>query len=81
MRPSTPGSSAPDPAPLGPLRVDVAYNDYPRQPGPLFVASPPVGKVGGQLQLWPRPYPPPGTTVGGSFFKQLQFQFSVGEAF
>jgi outer membrane protein assembly factor BamA len=75
----TPGIGLRLGTPLGPVRVDVAYNGYPRQQGPLYIVSPPTSSSPGQLILRQENYagPPPGT----SFFKRLQFQFSVGEAY
>ena len=75
----TPGFGVRLGTPLGPVRVDVAYNGYPRQSGPLYVVSPPTSTTPGQLVEQANPYPaqPPGRT----FFQRLQFQFSVGEAF
>jgi len=75
----TPGIGLRVGTPLGPLRMDVAYNRYPRQAGPLYIVSPPTSSSPGQLFLRQDNYagPPLGTT----FFKRLQFQFSVGEAY
>jgi outer membrane protein assembly complex protein YaeT len=75
----TPGLGLRVGTPLGPLRVDVAYNGYARQSGPLYLVSPPTSSSRGQLVLKQNNYagPPLGTT----FLKRLQFQFSVGEAF
>jgi outer membrane protein insertion porin family len=77
----TPGVGLRVGTPLGPVRLDVAYNDYPRQAGPLYEVvrgpgptSAPVG-----LSLYPGTYGGPARGTG--FFQRLQFQFSVGEAF
>jgi len=75
----TPGVGLRVGTPLGPLRVDVAYNEYPRQAGPLYVVSPPTSSSPGQLVLKDENYA--GPALGTTFLKRLQFQFSVGEAF
>ena len=75
----TPGLGVRLGTPLGPLRVDVAYNDYPRQAGPLYIVKPATGTAPLQLVLRPGIYP--GPPLGTSFFKRLQIQFSVGEAY
>jgi outer membrane protein insertion porin family len=75
----TPGVGVRVGTPLGPVRLDVAYNDYPRQPGPLYVVSRTPSGALGQLILEQEHYP--GPPIGAGFFQRLQFQFSVGEAF
>ena len=74
----TPGVGLRVGTPLGPLRVDVAYDGYSPQEGPLYIVTPPKGATPGQLTERPQPYGPP---IGKTFLKRLQFQFSVGEAF
>lgn len=64
---------------LGPLRVDVAYNDYPRQRGPLYVAVPATATTPGRLDVVSPDYAGPARRT--AFFGRLRFQFSVGEAF
>ena len=74
----TPGVGLRIGTPLGPLRLDVAYNDYPRQNGPLYLVSQtPTGAL--QLKLEQENYP--GPPRGGGFFQRLQVQFSVGEPY
>jgi outer membrane protein assembly complex protein YaeT len=74
----TPGVGVRVGTPLGPLRLDVAYNDYPRQKGPLYLVSQtPSGAL--QLKLQQEDYP--GPRRGGGFLQRLQVQFSVGEAY
>jgi len=75
----TPGVGVRVITPLGPLRVDVAYNDYPRQRGPLYVAVPATGSGPGRLDLVADDYAGPARRT--SFMSRLRFQFSVGEAF
>ncbi len=75
----TPGVGLRIGTPLGPVRFDVAYNDYPRQSGPLYIAKPPQGQTPPQLILRPTPYP--GPPPAKLFIQRLQLQFSVGEAF
>ncbi len=75
----TPGIGLRLGTPLGPVRVDVAYNDYPRQAGPLYLVNPPTSSAPGQLVLRQENYP--GPPRGGTFLRRLQFQFSVGEAY
>ena len=70
----TPGIGVRFITPLGPLRVDVGYNDYPRLSGPLYIAVPAVAGKQGSLELQPESY-------GGAARGRLQFQFSVGQAF
>jgi len=74
----TPGVGLRVGTPLGPLRVDIAYNDYPRQKGPLYLVSQtPSGAL--QLRLQQENYA--GPPRGGGFLRRLQVQFSVGEAY
>jgi outer membrane protein assembly factor BamA len=78
----TPGVGLRVGTPLGPVRLDVAYNDYPRQPGLLYhvVYRLVDGKTGPPQGLSP-PVNYGGPPRGTGFFQRLQFQFSVGEAF
>ena len=69
----TPGIGLRIATPLGPMRFDVAYNDYPGQPGRLYVIN------GTGLDLVPAPYP--GAPRGDTFLKRLKLHFSVGQAF
>jgi outer membrane protein insertion porin family len=74
----TPGVGLRVGTPLGPLRLDVAYNEYPRQKGPLYLVSQ-TGTGALQLKLQQSDYP--GPPRGGGFLQRLQVQFSVGEAY
>lgn len=75
----TPGMGLRVGTPLGPLRLDVAYNEYARQEGSLYQVTRTGSGVPSGLTLVNPTYggPPRGT----GFFQRLQFQFSVGEAF
>ncbi len=75
----TPGVGVRILTPLGPLRVDVAYNDYPRLAGPLYVTVPASGTHLGRLDLVTARYGGPPRRQ--SFLGKLQVHFSVGEAF
>lgn len=75
----TPGAGLRVITPLGPLRVDVAYNDYPRQHGPLYVPVAPTDGATGYLNRVFEDYA--GPPRRDSFFGKLQFHFSVGQAF
>ncbi len=69
----TPGMGLRIATPLGPMRLDVAYNRYPNTPGRLYRV------VGNQLNLISGAYagPPRGTGLGD----RLMWHFSVGQAF
>ena len=69
----TPGAGVRFTTPLGPVRVDVAYNGYPAERGPLLLQTP-----DSIVQIRPD-YPPIGTTK--SFWQRLVLQFAVGQAF
>jgi outer membrane protein assembly complex protein YaeT len=75
----TPGVGLRVGTPLGPLRLDIAYNAYPSQAGPLYL----VGRSpsGGPGPLTKERDSYSGPTRGTAFFQRLQFQFSVGEAY
>ena len=75
----TPGVGIRVGTPLGPLRLDVAYNDYPRQRGPLYEVIHTSSGAPEQLRLVQSDYA--GPARGTAFFQRLQFQFSVGEAY
>ena len=75
----TPGAGVRVVTPLGPLRVDVAYNDYPRLRGPLYVAVPPTESDPGRLELVSESYGGPRRRE--SLLGRLQLHFSVGQAF
>lgn len=70
----TPGVGVRFMTPLGPLRVDVGYNDYPRLTGPLYVTVPATAGAPGRLDLMNARY-------AGASRGRLQFQISVGQAF
>jgi len=70
----TPGVGVRFITPLGPLRLDVGYNDYPRLSGPLYVTVPATAGAPGRLDLKPGRY-------GGAARGRLQFHISVGRAF
>jgi len=75
----TPGVGVRILTPLGPLRVDVAYNDYPRLAGPLYVTVPASGTQPGRLDLVTEDYAGPPRRQ--TFLGKLLVLFSVGEAF
>jgi outer membrane protein insertion porin family/translocation and assembly module TamA len=57
---------------IGPIRLDVGYNGYGPEPGPLYRTE------GSQLILVESEYAPP---APASFWDRLQLHFSVGQAF
>ena len=69
----TPGAGVRFATPLGPVRVDVAYNGYPEERGPLLFQTP-----DSIVQIRPD-YPPPGPRK--TFWNRLVLQFAVGQAF
>ena len=75
----TPGVGLRVGTPLGPLRLDVAYNEYPRQRGPLYEVIRTSSGAPEQLRLVQSDFP--GPARGSAFLQRLQFQFSVGEAY
>lgn len=68
----TPGVGLRLTTPLGPVRLDAAYNGYGQEPGALYVQS------GNTLTLVRSSYQPPRPT---SFGSRITLQFAVGEAF
>jgi len=76
----TPGLGLRFITPLGPVRLDAAYNGYPQEPGPLYLLDntnksltavrDPTGKP---LLLRPR--------LPGGFWRRVVVQFAVGQAF
>jgi outer membrane protein assembly complex protein YaeT len=72
---ATPGLGIRIATPLGPMRLDAAYNGYARQPGPLYV----VNTADRTLVRVPQDYPGPARPA--SFLRRLQLHFSVGQAF
>jgi outer membrane protein assembly factor BamA len=64
----TPGLGVRIGTPLGPMRLDAAYNAYPRQAGPLYVVS------GAELTRVSESY-------AGPKRSRFQFHFSVGQPF
>jgi outer membrane protein assembly complex protein YaeT len=72
----TPGLGLQISTPLGPMRLDAAYNGYGTQPGPLYVIS---GADRRELALLDPNYP--GKPPGARFLSRLQWTFSVGLSF
>jgi outer membrane protein assembly factor BamA len=68
----TPGAGLRFTTPIGPIRLDVAYNPYGAQPGPLFLVD-----ENNNLELIRRTFEP----QARGFLDRLQFQFAVGQAF
>lgn len=75
----TPGMGLRVGTPLGPLRLDAAYNGYDREPGSLYVTVPAAAGQPGRLELVRTDYR--GPPRGASFVRRLQIHVSVGQAF
>jgi len=73
--PVTPGVGLRFATPLGPVRVDAAYNGYAPTPGPLYYLNP----RDNTLTLVPGVTYAPGPP--SSFWRSLVVQFAVGQAF
>jgi outer membrane protein insertion porin family len=70
----TPGAGLRFATPLGPVRIDAAYNGYAAEPGPLYFQD-----KNGNLTLVPNvTYQPAPAT---SFWQRVVVQFAVGQAF
>src|SRR3989449_414599 len=71
----TPGVGLRFATPLGPVRLDAAYNGYPSEPGPVYL----LNNTDKSLTLIQgvafRPALPPG------FWRRIVWQFAVGQAF
>jgi hypothetical protein len=76
----TPGAGLRFATPLGPVRVDAAYNGYPIEQGPLLYAPPPdtTGVPPPIEQIRPS-YPP--LRAEKSFWDKVVVQFAIGHAF
>ena len=61
--------------PLGPVRLDAAYNGYPAEPGPLYFQN----NRDKSLTLIAHPLIQPGLASG--FWRRVVVQFAVGQAF
>ena len=69
----TPGFGVRASTPVGPIRVDIAYNPYPEQKGPL-VAEEETTRALRRLNPSFRPDPP-------TFFGRFRLHVAVGQAF
>lgn len=69
----TPGFGLRFRTPIGPVRLDVAYNGYGTDPGPLFLTDPETGSL---IRVMDR-YDP----GAGSFFDRLRLHLAVGNPF
>ena len=72
----TPGAGVRFTTPLGPVRIDVAYNGYPVQRGPLLYQTSETADSVSQI----RPSYPP-VRASKTFWQKLVLQFAVGQAF
>jgi outer membrane protein insertion porin family len=70
----TPGVGIRFATPLGPVRIDVAYNGYDFERGPLYFRN----DVSGAFQLIQTDFQP---TRSEGFFRRLKGQVAVGQAF
>ena len=70
----TPGIGLRFITPLGPVRLDAAYNGYTPQPGPLLFLDSNTGTVKQIQPVYSQPRP-------RTFWRRLVFQFAVGQAF
>jgi outer membrane protein assembly complex protein YaeT len=68
----TPGIGLRFTTPVGPIRVDAAYNPYGQVAGPLYEETP-----DGSLRLVRPSFTPP----SGGFWSRMQLHFAVGQAF
>ncbi len=71
----TPGAGVRFATPLGPVRIDAAYNGYPAERGPLLYVDDTAGTV---TNIRPS-YPP--LRAQKSFWQKVVIQFAVGQAF
>ena len=71
----TPGAGVRFATPLGPVRIDAAYNGYPAERGPLLFVNDSTGTV---TQIRPS-YPP--LRAQRSFWQKVVVQVAVGQAF
>jgi len=72
----TPGAGVRFTTPLGPVRIDAAYNGYAPQRGPLLYQVSDTSSTINQIRI---SYPPVGASK--SFWQKLVLQFAVGQAF
>lgn len=68
----TPGAGVRFTTPLGPVRIDAAYNGYQPQQGPLLFQTDSIVRIRDS-------YPPVGSKKG--FWSHIVWQFAVGQAF
>jgi len=72
----TPGAGVRFSTPLGPVRIDAAYNGYAAQRGPLLYQVSDTSNTIKQIRL---SYPP--VRASKSFWQKIVVQFAVGQAF
>ena len=72
----TPGAGVRFTTPLGPVRIDVAYNGYPAERGPLLFQESETAATVKQIRS---SYPP--VRADKTFWQKLVVQFAVGQAF
>jgi hypothetical protein len=70
----TPGAGLRFATPLGPVRIDAAYNGYPLERGPLLL----LDSAGTVTQIRPS-YPP--LRAQKTFWQKVVIQIAVGQAF
>jgi outer membrane protein insertion porin family len=70
----TPGLGLRFITPLGPVRLDAAYNGYPQEPGPLYF----LNDTDNSLTATGRTVHP---GLPGGFWRRVVWQFAVGQAF
>jgi outer membrane protein assembly complex protein YaeT len=74
----TPGAGVRFATPLGPVRVDAAYNGYPVERGPLLYV-PPISQPAQPIVQIRDSYPP--VRAEKTFWQKVVVQFAIGHAF
>ena len=74
----TPGAGVRFATPLGPVRVDAAYNGYPVERGPLLYV-PPISQPADPIVQIRDAYPP--VRAEKTFWQKVVVQFAIGHAF